>query len=135
MPQQLAGVRPRLVVLSLAALVAGLGSAQAQSAGSSGKIPITTSSSSARQLYLKGRALAENLRGQDSRQFLTQAASQDPGMALAHYSLALSAPTAKDFFQHLKQAVALADKASDGERLMILGLQAGANADPKLQRE
>lgn len=135
MPQQLAGVRPRLVMLSLAALVASLASAQAQSAGASGKIPITTSSNSARQLYLKGRTLAENLRAQDSRQFLTQAVSRDPGMALAHYSLALSAPTAKDFFQHLKQAVALADKASDGERLMILGLEAGANANPTLQRE
>jgi Flp pilus assembly protein TadD len=54
---------------------------------------------------------------------------------LARYSLALAAPTAKDFFQHLKQAVVLADKASEGERLMILGLQAGANADTKLQRE
>jgi tetratricopeptide (TPR) repeat protein len=56
-------------------------------------------------------------------------------MALAHYSLALNAPTPKDFFGHLKQAAALADKASEGERLMILGLQAGANADTKLQRE
>src|ERR671920_1329886 len=62
-------------------------------------------------------------------------AAQDPTFALAHYSLALSAPTAKDFFEHLRQAVALADKASEGERLMILGLQAGANADPTLQRE
>ncbi|MFL5403675.1 MAG: tetratricopeptide repeat protein, partial [Gemmatimonadales bacterium] len=48
---------------------------------------------------------------------------------------ALSAPTAKDFFQHLKQAVALAGKASEGERLMVLGLQAGANADTKAQRD
>jgi tetratricopeptide (TPR) repeat protein len=71
--------------------------------------------------------------GQDSRAFLTQASAKDPAMALAHYSLALSAPTAKDFFQHLRQAVALAEQASNGERLMILGLEAGANADTKLQ--
>jgi tetratricopeptide (TPR) repeat protein len=114
------------------ASVAGFGSAAGQG---DGKIPITTSSAEAKQQYVKGRTLAENLRGHDSRQFLTQAASKDPKFALAHYSLALSAPTAKDFFDHLKQAAALSDKASEGERLMILGLQAGANADTKAQRD
>jgi tetratricopeptide (TPR) repeat protein len=135
MSQRLAGLRPRAAHLALAAVLAGYSSAHAQSGGASGKIPITTTSITAKQQYVKGRTLAENLRGQDSREFLMDAAAKDPGMALAHYSLALSAPTAKDFFQHLKQAVALADKASEGERLMILGLQAGANADTKLQRE
>jgi len=61
--------------------------------------------------------------------------AKDPNFALAHYNLALSSPTAKEFFDHLKQAVKLADKASEGERLMILGLEAGANADPEKQRE
>jgi tetratricopeptide (TPR) repeat protein len=79
--------------------------------------------------------LGENLRAHDSRQFLSQAAAKDPSFALAHYNLALSAPTAKGFFEHLKEAVALSEEASDGERLMILGLQAGANADTKLQRD
>ena len=134
MPQRMAGRRLRRATLTLA-LVASSGPALAQSAGRDGKIPITTSSGSAKQLYLKGRTLAENLRGQDSRQYLTQAVAQDPTMALAHYSLALSAPTAKDFFQHLKQAASLAANASEGEQLMIRGLEAGANADPKLQRE
>ena len=135
MSQRLVGVSSRLACLTLAAVLASHGSTLAQTAGASGKIPITTSSHEAKQQYVKGRALAENLRAQDSREFLMQAAAKDPGLALAHYSLALSAPTAKDFFQHLKQAVALADKASEGERLMILGLQAGANADTKLQRD
>ena len=58
-----------------------------------------------------------------------------PRFALAHYSLALNSPTAKEFFDHLKEAVKLSGKASDGERLMILGLEAGANADPEKQRE
>ena len=135
MSQRVIGVRPRLVLLTLAAGLASYGSGLAQSAGRSNKIPITTSSADARQEYIKGRTLAENLRGQDSREFLMRAAAKDPRLALAHYSLALSAPTAKDFLQHLKRAVALADRASEGERLMILGLQAGANADTKLQRE
>ena len=123
--------RAALAGVVLASL-AGYGSAAGQG---DGKIPITTTSAEAKQQYVKGRALAENLRGHDSRQFLGQAASKDPKFALAHYSLALSAPTAKDFFDHLKQAAALSDKASEGEKLMILGLQAGANADPKAQRD
>jgi len=123
--------RAALAGVVLASL-AGYGSAAGQG---DGKIPITTTSAEAKQQYVKGRALAENLRGHDSRQFLGQAASRDPKFALAHYSLALSAPTAKDFFEHLKQAAALSDKASEGEQLMILGLQAGANADPKAQRD
>ncbi len=107
----------------------------AQSAGGMAKIPVTTASSAAREQYLKGRTLGENLRAHDSRQFLEAAAAKDPSFALAHYSLALNSPTAKDFFTHLAEAVRLADKASEGERLMILGLQAGANADTKSQRE
>ncbi len=131
MSQRWGRSRPVLTAVVLASL-AGYGSAAGQG---DGKIPITTSSAEAKQQYVKGRTLAENLRGHDSRQFLGQAATKDPKFALAHYSLALSAPTAKDFFDHLKHAAALADKASEGERLMILGLQAGANADTKAQRD
>ena len=123
--------RAALAGIVLASLT-GYGSAAGQG---DGKIPITTTSTEAKQQYVKGRALAENLRGHDSRQFLGQAATRDPKFALAHYSLALSAPTAKDFFEHLKRAAALSGKASEGEQLMILGLQAGANADPKAQRD
>jgi tetratricopeptide (TPR) repeat protein len=124
--------RSRAVLAGIVVSLAGYGSAAGQG---DGKIPITTASADAKQQYLKGRTLAENLRGHDSRQFLGQAAARDPQFALAHYSLALSAPTAKDFFDHLKHAAALAGKASEGERLMILGLQAGANADTKAQRD
>jgi len=126
--------RTGIACISLTFLVATHQGA-AQSAGGMAKIPVTTASSAAREQYLKGRTLGENLRAHDSRQFLTAAATQDPTFALPHYNLALSAPTAKDFFEHLRKAVALSDKASEGERLMILGLQAGANADTKLQRD
>ncbi len=49
---------------------------------------------------------------------------------MAHYQLALTSPSNKEFVAHTEQAVALAGKASEGERLAILGLQAGANSDP-----
>ena len=132
MSQRSCRSRAALAGVVVLASLAGYGSAAGQG---DGKIPISTSSAEAKQQYVKGRALAENLRGHDSRKFLSQAAAKDPKFALAHYSLALSAPTAKDFFEHLKQAAALSDKASEGEQLMILGLQAGANADTKAQRD
>jgi tetratricopeptide (TPR) repeat protein len=135
MSQRSVGSRAGLACVALATLLASHGTASAQSASAAGKISITTSSVEAKQLYLKGRTMGENLRAHDSREILKQAAAKDPGFALAHYSLALNSPTAKEFFGHLKQAVALSDKASEGERLMILGLQAGANADTKLQSD
>ena len=105
-------------------------SAGAAAPAATAKIWLTTSSDEARTLYTKGRALSEQLKAHDARQLFEQAAAKDPSFALAHYSLALSSATTKDFFQHLNQAVALSDKASEGERLMILTLQAGSNADP-----
>jgi tetratricopeptide (TPR) repeat protein len=95
-----------------------------------GAIPVTSGSDEARQLYLQGRALSEQLRAHDGRVLYEQAAAKDPSFALAHYQLAANAATAKDFFEHVKQAVALSDKASEGERLMILALEAGGNAKP-----
>jgi tetratricopeptide (TPR) repeat protein len=135
MSQRSTGLRAGLACLAVPAVLASYGPAAAQSAGGAGKIPVTTASAEAKQQYLKGRTLGENLRAHDSREILKQAAAKDPGFALAHYSLAQNSPTAKEFFGHLKQAVALSDKASEGERLMILGLQAGANADTKRQRD
>jgi tetratricopeptide (TPR) repeat protein len=127
----------RVGYLALAAMVTSVGSGMAQDRAGAGavKIPVTTATAEAKQEYLKGRALGENLRAHDSREVLRRAVEKDPGFALAHYSLALNSPTAKEFFAHLKEAVALSGKASEGERLMILGLEAGANADTDKQRE
>ena len=44
----------------------------AQDKQAADKIPITTSSAEARQLYLKGRDLAEKLRATDARRFYEQ---------------------------------------------------------------
>jgi tetratricopeptide (TPR) repeat protein len=99
--------------------------------GVTNTVALTTSSTEAKDLYLKGRALSENLRLHDGRQLFEQAAEKDPSFAMAHYQLALSSATAKDFFSHLSQAVALSDKASEGERLMIGVAKAGADAQPQ----
>jgi tetratricopeptide (TPR) repeat protein len=100
-----------------------------------GKIPVTTSSSEARAEYLQGRDLAEKIQGTDSIAHFQKAASLDPTFASAELNLATSAPTGKEFFDHLNKAVSLADKASNGERLLILATEAGANNDAVKQQE
>lgn len=105
------------------------------SANDTGKIPITTSSKKARELYLEGRDLQERLRANEARALFEQATTEDPNFALAFYGRALTATTAKPFFDNLKTAMDLADKASDGEKLLIKGLQAGADGNTAKQRE
>ena len=83
-----------------------------------GKIPVTTASADAKTEFLQGRDLAEKLRITDSIAHFEKAASLDPNFAWAELSLATSAPTGKGFFEHLNKAVSLADKASNGERLL-----------------
>lgn len=101
----------------------------------SGKIAVTTSSEEARKEFLTGRDLSEKLRITDSIAHFDKAISLDPNFALAELSRANVSPTAKEFFDHLKKAVALADKASDGERMLIQANEAGANANPTKQKE
>ena len=100
-----------------------------------GKIPVTTSSAEARAEFLDGRDLAEKLLITDSNAHFAKAASLDPSFAWAELSLATSAPTGKEFFEHLNKAVSLADKASNGERLLILATEAGANNNLVKQKE
>jgi tetratricopeptide (TPR) repeat protein len=96
---------------------------------------VTTSSDEARKEFLAGRDLSEKLRITDSLAHYDKAISLDPNFALAELNRAQASPTAKEFFEHLKKAVALADKASDGERMLIQAAEAGANADPTKQKE
>ena len=101
----------------------------------SGKIPITTSSEKAKSDYLKGRDLAEKLRVQDSMQYFQSAIKADPNFALAHLNLAFAEPNGRSFIEDLNKAVSLSDKASQGEKLWILAVQAGANGLPSKQGE
>ena len=100
-----------------------------------GKIPVTTASAEARTEFLQGRDMVEKLLITDSVAHFTRAVSLDPNFALAELSLANTAPTGKEFFEHLNKAVSLADKASEGERLLILAAQAAANNDLVKQKE
>jgi len=110
-------------------------SSTASEATKTGKIAVTTSSEEARKEFLAGRDLSEKLRITDSIQHFDKAISLDPSFALAELNRANVSPTAKEFFDHLKKAVTLADKASDGERMLIQAAEAGANANPTKQKE
>ncbi len=123
-------------VIGTAALVCGLGllalSARADTAD---KIPITTGSEAARQTYVKARELAENLRATDAHRLYLEVLAKDKDFALAHLGSAQTAGNAKEFFEALARAVALADKVSEPERLLILAQDAGAKADGARQLE
>ncbi len=105
------------------------------STANAGKIAITTLSEEARKEFLAGRDLAEKLRITDSIQHFDKAIALDPNFALAELNRANVSPTAKEFFDHLKKAAALSEKASDGERMLIQANEAGANANPVKQKE
>ncbi len=100
-----------------------------------GKIPVTTSSAEAKAEFLQGRDMVEKLLITDSVAHFQKAVSLDPNFAWAELDLANSAPTGKEFFEHLHKAVSLADKASNGEKLLILATEAGANNNAVKQKE
>lgn len=95
-----------------------------------GKVPVSTKSEEARTLYLKGQEYGDQLRFHEARQLYQQSTGKDPDFAMGHLRLAQNSPTIKESRAHLNQAVALSDKATEGERLTILITQANFNADP-----
>lgn len=99
------------------------------------KIPITTSSEEARKEFLEGRDLSDRLLGQESLQHFDKAIALDPDFAAAEWARANNSNTAKEFFAHQKKAMALADRVSDGEKLLILASEAGANGDAAKQKQ
>jgi tetratricopeptide (TPR) repeat protein len=112
------------------ALGASVGSASGQTAPSSDKVPITTTSEEARQLYLKGRDLAEKLRATDAHTYYEQAVSKDPKFALGYVGLANTSATTKDFIEAATRAAALSGEISEGERHIVLGLEAAMKGNP-----
>ncbi|MCW8984005.1 MAG: tetratricopeptide repeat protein [Thermoanaerobaculales bacterium] len=97
------------------------------------KIPITTCSEKARDAFLKGRWLAENLRITDAHEYYLKAVEIDPDFALAHLGVATTAPTNQEFFDAFRRAVETSSNASEGERLLIAVLEANVAGKPEVQ--
>ncbi len=136
------GNAKRLVWLATLALGVSAGMAcnktggrPAMASSSDGKIPITSSSEDAKKEFLQGRDLADRLLGQESLQHFDRAIALDPDFASAELARANNSPTAKEFFAHQLKASVLADKVSDGEKLLILANEAGANGEVVKQKD
>ena len=114
----------------LCGLAIGVPSARAQATSPGDKIPITTSSDEARQLYIKGRDLSEKLRATDGRKFYEQAVAKDANFALGYVGLATTSGTTKEFVEAVTKAASLAGQVSEGERHIILALDSGLKGDP-----
>jgi len=84
---------------------------------------------------VQGRDLSDKLRNQDARAHFQAAVAADSGFSLAQFNLALTEPTFHGFFDGMDRAAALAENASEGERLLILGFKAGVDGLPPKQRE
>lgn len=103
-----------------------------------GEIPITTSSEEALLLYKQGRDLSERLRSHESIKYYDKAIAEDPDFAMAYLNLAfahLTTGNPNGFWENFNKAVSLKDKVSEGERLLILAVQAGADDNPTTQKE
>ncbi|MEW6338430.1 MAG: tetratricopeptide repeat protein [Acidobacteriota bacterium] len=96
--------------------------------------PITTSSASARKLYVKGRDAYERLRPSDAVPLFEKAIALDPDFALAHLSRSTTAPKTSDRLEALRRAVELADRVSEPERHLIFATEASFNGLPEIER-
>ncbi len=100
-----------------------------------GKIPLTTTSEMAKDHYLKGQSFLDGVRRTDAHAEFGKAIEADPEFAMAHLNHALTSSNSNVFFESLGKAVALSEKASEAERLWILGQEAGVNGDRVKQEE
>jgi tetratricopeptide (TPR) repeat protein len=100
-----------------------------------GKISITTMSPEAKNDFLKGRDLFEKLRARESLNYFENAFTKDNKFVMAYYYHSLANPTNKGFFEDLNNAVANANNVSEGEKLIVLALKAGADGNQKAQED
>ncbi len=139
------GLRRHLEAMACGLLALGLAACAAEPAAppaaetadvaADARIPITSSSQEAVELYRQARDLGEKLRGPDARELYARALDLDSGFALAHFGMANTSPSTLEFFDSLDAAaVAAAEGASDGERWLILATQAAADGDPDAQK-
>ena len=101
----------------------------------SDKVGLTVASEEASALYYKGLQLADELRAAEARVYFEQALEKDPGLAMAYVQLAGTSQNAEQFFSAVDGAQAAADTVSDGEKLVIQALVAGAHNDQAAQQE
>ena len=84
------------------------------------EISITTKSDKAKELFIKGRSLADNLQSVEAAHVFDEAIKADPNFALAHVFRALTGIGGFNVVhEHLNTAMKLADKVTEGEKNLI----------------
>ncbi|MBS3772489.1 MAG: tetratricopeptide repeat protein, partial [Bacteroidales bacterium] len=83
------------------------------------KMPITTSSEEARELFIEGRDQTEMLNIAKSTELLQRAVELDPEFAIAYLFLSFSEGGASFAREPLDKAIKFSSKVSEGERQMI----------------
>lgn len=112
----------------------GHGDSGAGATAPAAKIPITTSSDEARDLYMQGRQLSDDLLIVEANDLFRQVVEIDETFAMGHYMVALTAQSNAEFFDAIGKANDLAANASEGEQLVIAALFAASENDQDSQR-
>jgi tetratricopeptide (TPR) repeat protein len=124
------------VVLTLLCVIGTMwNSAPATPGANEEKIPVTTMSQEAKKEFLLGQELSDNLQATKSIAHFDKAIALDPSFASAYLNRANNSFTTKEFFDNLKEAINHKESVSEGERLLILATEAGANANFHVQKE
>lgn len=87
--------------------------------GHSHDIPITTSSKAAKMDFIAGQAAMDVGNGIEANALFRAAVEKDPDFAYAWLNVGNNALSGQEFVTATKRASELADKVSDGERLLI----------------
>jgi tetratricopeptide (TPR) repeat protein len=129
-----------LIAGALVALLAGCGqpgqdAVDESTDAAAAKIPLTTASDEARELYMQARTLSDDLRTADANELFQQAVAADDSFAMGHYMVALTAQSNAVFFEAIGKADERAMNASEGEQFLIAALVAFSENDQVAQRE
>jgi len=99
------------------------------------RLPVTTDNEQALQNFLQARELFEKLRYQDAVPYLEQAIAADSSLAMAYLFLAQTVTNTNERYALIEKAKSLSNNVSKGERLIILGFEAGAFGFSKKQEQ
>ena len=99
------------------------------------KVPVTTSSDAARELYVQGRALFDDLHFLDANAKFAEAVAADTEFAMSYFMMSQTSQTTAEFFDAVGKANEYAAGASKGEQLYIRAIVAASENDQDGQRE
>ncbi len=127
----------RPVVICAAALLFAACGQQEQPAAEAAaeKVPVTTASESARDLYMQGQALLDDLHFLEAHDKFAEAVEADAEFAMGYLMLSQTAQTTVEFLDAIGKTAEYAENVSDGEKLYIRAAVAASENDQDGQKE